>query len=652
MTLTSLTDALFARFLSTVATRLVKPTAVSLTDRSVAGAETVTIPTRHGSVRAYVTRPAPDAPLAVGPGAPPVHLHFHGGAFLVGAPRQDEHLTRFIAGEVGAVVNVDYTTAYGTCFPQAHEESYDVLLWVREAAAAQGWDAERVSVSGVSAGGNLALGVLEQARRAGDPPLRAAALIVAFVDAAAGPEEYRSPMPAGSGALAPFVSARLVRVSRSAYFADTARRTDPLPSPVRNDAGLGGLPPTLVVAAEHDSVRVFDERFVEKARAAGADVTYVCVSGVDHGFPQSAKAQDAAAVRQLAELLRGHLGEHLAPTASSTPARPAGAPTVGAPSHPGETMRALNVPAAGASIELGDVPTPSPSEGTVLIRVKAAGLNAIDNGLAAGMMAGMMPHEYPLVLGRDASGVVEAVGDGVTDVAVGDEVLGHVLLMPPIQAGTLAEYAVLPAASVVKKPADLDHVTAAALPLAGAAAAQSVDAVQPQAGQTVLVNGADGGVGSYAVQLLAARGVTVLATGTPQSADRLRELGASTVIDWTAGSVVDQVREAHPDGVDALVNVAGFDPAQVPAGAVKSGGTIASTTALPDEQTLSAAGLTGTSIMATPVRDVVAPLAEQAARGTLKVSISSVVPLEQAADALGALAAGKANGKIVVKLAE
>jgi NADPH:quinone reductase-like Zn-dependent oxidoreductase len=313
-------------------------------------------------------------------------------------------------------------------------------------------------------------------------------------------------------------------------------------------------------------------------------------------------------------------------------------------------MRALHVPAAGAPIELGDLPTPTATEGTVLIRVKAAGLNAIDNGLASGMMAGMMPHEYPLVLGRDAAGVVESVGDGVTDITVGDEVFGHVLLAPPIQAGTLAEYAVLPAASVVTKPQGLDFVTAAALPLAGAAAAQAVDAVNPQSGQTVLVNGADGGVGSYAVQLLAARGVNVIATGTSDSADRLRGLGASSAIDWTAGSVVDQVREAHPDGVDALVNVAGFDPAQVPAGAVRSGGTIASTTALPDEQTLSAAGLTGISIMADPLREVVAPLAEQAANGSLKVSVSSVVPLDQATDALGALAAGKANGKIVVTL--
>ena len=316
-------------------------------------------------------------------------------------------------------------------------------------------------------------------------------------------------------------------------------------------------------------------------------------------------------------------------------------------------MRALHVPTAGAQPQLGELPTPSASEGTVLVRVKAAGLNPVDNGIASGMMSEMIPHEYPLVLGRDAAGVVEAVGEGVEGISQGDEVFGHVLLAPPIQAGTLAEYVVLPAAAVAPKPQGLDFVSAAAIPLSGAAAAQSIDAIDPQAGQTVLVNGAGGGVGSFALQLLAARGLTVIATATPDSAQRLRELGATTIIDRTAGSVVDQVRAAHPDGVDALINLApGYNPQEVPIGAVRRGGKMASTSAMPDEETLATAGVTGSQVMATAVREVVAPLAEQAAAGKLKVTVDSVVPLEQAAEALGTIAAGKANGKIVVDLAQ
>jgi NADPH:quinone reductase-like Zn-dependent oxidoreductase len=201
---------------------------------------------------------------------------------------------------------------------------------------------------------------------------------------------------------------------------------------------------------------------------------------------------------------------------------------------------------------------------------------------------------------------------------------------------------------VTPKPEALDFVTAAALPLAGAAAAQSVDAVDPQPGQTVLVNGASGGVGSFAVQLLAARGVTVVATGRPEDTQRLKSLGATTVVDHTAGSVAEQVRAAYPDGVDALLNLYGMDPSGTPIDAVRKGGKVAGVAAVPDEATLAAAGLTGTSVMAAATREVVAPLAEQAAAGDLKVVVASVLPLDQATQGLGQLATGGAGGKVVV----
>lgn len=313
-------------------------------------------------------------------------------------------------------------------------------------------------------------------------------------------------------------------------------------------------------------------------------------------------------------------------------------------------MRALHVPAAGEQPQLSELPVPEAAEGTVLVRVKAAGLNAIDNALAAGMMARLLPHEYPLVLGRDAAGVVEAVGAGVDHVEVGDEVVGHVLLAPPVKAGTIAEYAVLPAAAVTTKPAALDFVTAAALPLAGTAAIAAVDAVDPRPGQTVLVVGASGGVGSYAVQLLAQRGATVLATGAADDAARLTDLGAATVIDYTRGPVADQVLAAHPDGVDALIDLVAYAPDGLPVSAVRKGGKVASTLGAANDEVLAGLGLTGANIMAGPVREVIGSLVEQAAAGALKVDISSVLPLDQAGAGLATLARGKARGKIVVEL--
>jgi NADPH:quinone reductase-like Zn-dependent oxidoreductase len=311
-------------------------------------------------------------------------------------------------------------------------------------------------------------------------------------------------------------------------------------------------------------------------------------------------------------------------------------------------VRALHVPAAGEAPRLSELPTPEVADGTVLVRVKAAGLNPIDNAIAGGVLAGMLPHAYPLVLGRDAAGVVAAVGAGVDHVAVGDRVFGHVLLAPPIQAGTLAEYAVLPAAAVDVIPDGLDFVTAAAIPLAAATAAAAVDAVDPQPGQAVLVNGASGGVGSYAIQLLAGRGVTVVATGTPDDADRLRGLGASTVVDHTAGPVADQVLAHHPDGVDGLVELAAFAPEASPLAAVRKGGGVATTPGAPNDEALAGAGLSGTMIRSGPVREVTGPLVRQAAEGRLAVDVSTVLTFERAAEGLATIAAGQARGKIVV----
>jgi NADPH:quinone reductase-like Zn-dependent oxidoreductase len=317
---------------------------------------------------------------------------------------------------------------------------------------------------------------------------------------------------------------------------------------------------------------------------------------------------------------------------------------------PDDVMRALHVPAAGERPELSDLPIPDVGQGQILIRVKAAGLNPFDNTLASGTMAEMIEHAYPLVLGRDAAGVVEEVGPGVAGIAVGDEVFGHVLLTPPIQAGTLAGYAVLPAAGTAPKPPTLDWVTAAALPLAGAAATAAVDAVDPEPGQVVLVVGATGGVGSITIQLLAARGATVLATGAPGDTGRLTALGAAAVIDYTTAPVADQVRAAYPDGVDALVDLVAYAPDDLALTAVRKGGTVVSSLRAADEQALAAAGLTGINIMAMPTREVLVGLADRVLAGTLKIDVMDVLPLDRAADGLATLASGQACGKIVVRV--
>ncbi len=316
-------------------------------------------------------------------------------------------------------------------------------------------------------------------------------------------------------------------------------------------------------------------------------------------------------------------------------------------------MKAVMVSSPGAAATLVEIPAPDVQAGQVLVRVLAAGLNPIDNAIAAGMMTEMVGHEYPVVLGRDAAGIVEAVGDGVDGISVGDAVVGHVLFAPPIKVGTLAEYVVLPAEAVVPKPEGMDFVTAAAIPLAGAAASASVDAVAVQQSDTVLVVGASGGVGSYAVQLAAGRGATVIATGLSEDADRLRSLGASFVVDYR-GDLAHQVRTVHPGGLDALIDLVSYSPDALAdnAALLVAGGRVASTNGAVDTDALAARKVTGTNVMATPVSDVIGPLLELAATRVLTVDIGQVLPLHQAPEGLQALAAGEAQGKVVVRIAD
>ncbi|HST66013.1 MAG TPA: NADP-dependent oxidoreductase [Mycobacteriales bacterium] len=314
-------------------------------------------------------------------------------------------------------------------------------------------------------------------------------------------------------------------------------------------------------------------------------------------------------------------------------------------------MRALHVPGIGEHERLSDVPVPAVLPGTVLVRVHAAALNAVDNVIAVGMLTSRWPRAYPVILGRDAAGVVAAVGPGVRGIAVGDEVFGSVPLTPPIQAGTLAEYALMPADSVAAKPAGMDFVTAAAIPFAGTVATAAVAAVDLRAGETVLVTGASGGVGSFAVQLAAARGATVIATGAADSTERLRRLGAAIVVDHTAGPVAAQVRAVRPEGVDALIDLVAYTAGTLPLDAVAPGGRVACTGGANDELTMTWHGLIGREIVPDTSGALIGRLADQVAAGALSVDVTEVLSLDQATDGLRTIAQGHARGKIVISLA-
>ncbi len=296
------------------------------------------------------------------------------------------------------------------------------------------------------------------------------------------------------------------------------------------------------------------------------------------------------------------------------------------------------------------MPEPAPNE--LLVRVRASSINRIDVLVASGMLKGMMEYEFPAVPGRDFAGTVEQVGSNANRFQVGDDVFGF-LTKPTVHEGAWAEYVTVPEDGfVARKPSGLDFTEAAALPLAGVTALVAVDAVDPHEGDTVLVVGADGGVGSYAVQLATARGATVIATAKPDDEQRLRELGAAETIDYTQQDIAAAVRERHPDGVNALIDLVnqadGFAPfAEI----VRDGGRAASSLGAADEDALAGRNITATNVMASADASAMTRFADLVDRGELNAAVDAVRTLEEASAAIEQFTAGK-RGKIVISLAD
>ncbi len=305
-------------------------------------------------------------------------------------------------------------------------------------------------------------------------------------------------------------------------------------------------------------------------------------------------------------------------------------------------MRALAMTSRDSVPAVIEVPDPVPAAGEVRVHVAAASLNGFDVAVAAGYLWEMMPHRFPVVLGRDFVGTVDALGDGVDEPAVGTRVAG-VIGAPVLGAGAIAELVVTPAASLASLPAGVDDVTAAGVGLAAVAAYDAVDALDVTTGDVVLVSGATGGVGHVAVQLAAARGATVIATARSSAEEEfVRSLGASVTVDPTDDLSVAIAK--HFDGVDKVLHAAG-DPAAL-AATLRPGGTLASLLgAAADQVGRDDITVVGVAASATPQK--LALLLEQVADGRLQVIVGSSVALDQGTDALSAFSGGTL-GKVVV----
>ncbi|CAA9462189.1 MAG: Bifunctional protein: zinc-containing alcohol dehydrogenase; quinone oxidoreductase (NADPH:quinone reductase); Similar to arginate lyase [uncultured Rubrobacteraceae bacterium] len=295
-----------------------------------------------------------------------------------------------------------------------------------------------------------------------------------------------------------------------------------------------------------------------------------------------------------------------------------------------------------------DLPAPAPADNEVLVRVLASSVNGVDGATAAGVLKAMFEHEFPVVLGRDYAGVVERVGSRVTRYAEGDEVYGALMhANPTVHDGSWAELIVVPEDDfVARKPAGLELAAAGAVPLAGITAMLALDALDLSEGDTILVMGASGGVGSFAVQLAAHAGATVIAPGFPEDEDYLRGLGVDEVLE-RGDDIVRVVRERHPDGVDALLDLVSYAPEGFDAHAtvLKPGGRGASALRAAGD------GPGRTNVMAVPSPENLGRLGRLVDAGTLRVPIQSTYGgLDRAGEALRAFGTTHTRGKLGIRM--
>jgi NADPH:quinone reductase-like Zn-dependent oxidoreductase len=294
-------------------------------------------------------------------------------------------------------------------------------------------------------------------------------------------------------------------------------------------------------------------------------------------------------------------------------------------------------------LKLEDVPRPEPKENEVLVRVIAAGVNPIDAIIREGTYASEFGTNLPLVPGYDIAGVVEKTGAKITRLKVGDAVYGYVL-----RGGGYAEYAVASEKELSPKPKSLSFVAAAAVPLAALTAWQAlIDTAKLRAGQTVLIHGGSGGVGTMAIQIAKARGARVIATASTPNQDLLKELGADVAIDYTKVKFEDVAK-----GVDVVLDSVGKDTLARSYGVVKKGGFIATLVSRLDQAELDKHRIRGASISVKPNTAELAEITKLIEGKKIKPVVTRMLSLADAVAAQQQIKTQHTRGKIVLKIAD
>jgi NADPH:quinone reductase-like Zn-dependent oxidoreductase len=308
-------------------------------------------------------------------------------------------------------------------------------------------------------------------------------------------------------------------------------------------------------------------------------------------------------------------------------------------------MKAIRIHNYGGPevLKYEDAPRPQPQAGEVLVRVHAAGVNPIDWKVREGEMKDFWPHEFPLILGWDMSGVVEELGKGVSRFKIGDEVYG---LPDPTRGGAYADHIVVRETELALKPDSLHHIRAAAVPLAVLTAWQALfDTAELQPGQRVLIHAGSGGVGHFAVQLAKWKGAYVFATASTKNQDLLRKLGVDEPIDYTQQRFENVARN-----IDIVLDTIGGETQERSWSVLMKGGVLVSLVQPPSEEKAKELGVRAAFLGAKPNGEELAEIAKIIDAGKLAPVIDRILPLSEARRAHELSQSGHVRGKIVLRV--
>ena len=311
------------------------------------------------------------------------------------------------------------------------------------------------------------------------------------------------------------------------------------------------------------------------------------------------------------------------------------------------TMKAVRIHTQGGpeTLVYEDAPRPTPLTNEVLIRVRAASVNPIDWKIRDGYGKQMFNHQMPLILGWDVAGTIEAVGPEVDKFKLGDLVYGYTSLL---RDGAYAEFAIAKPAEIALKPASLDFVQAAAIPIAALTPWQAMfDTASLQENQKVLIHAASGGVGSIAVQLAKAKGAYVIGTASARNADFVRELGVDEFIDYQSTPFETLVHD-----VDVVLDTIGGDTQVRSFGVLHKDGFLVSIVEPPSEELATQHGVRMAMLAVQPNADQLREVTELIDSGTLKPFVETVLPLSEARRAHELSQSGRTRGKIVLQVVD